>query len=97
MEKLSDLALKALAGDEEAQAEATRMNVALPCPMCYGAIEVDKIESSPSEIAVTFRCKECGLEVTKTQRFSIWEDKKRFPDDPTPLAQWNSRPKLEGK
>lgn len=97
MEKLSDLVLKALAGDEEAQAEATRMNVALPCPMCCGVIEVDRIESCPSEISVTFRCKECGLEVTKTQRFLTWPEKHRIPNDPSPLAQWNSRPKLEGK
>ena len=88
---MEDMIARALAGDTEAQKEATDNGAILPCPLCYGEVEAKIIEMEPGEIAITFVCKKCGLQATKTQSFSLWGENNRIAYDLNPLEQWNKR------
>ena len=88
--KFTELERKALLGDKEAQSECSDKLVILPCPKCFGDVSAEQVVAGQGEWKATFRCHECGLEVTEEQDYIFFEGKP-IPTGKNPLEKWNDR------
>ena len=79
---------RAMLGDHEAAARLTVQGVLVPCPRCYGAVQMQNVRLEGNLLKTDFVCKKCG----KIQTFGqyIIGAEGEF-ENPSALRQWNTR------
>lgn len=75
---MNDLERRALLGDRQAQEEATRQGIVLPCPFCGGAAMIEYGDIMPFEYSVF--CGDCGVMPSTSE------------DKQVAISVWNTRP-----
>lgn len=79
---------RAMLGDHEAAARLTEQGVLIPCPWCYGAVQMQRTRLKGHLLKMDFVCKRCDKIQTFGQYINAGEDE--F-ENPSALRQWNTR------
>lgn len=89
---MTELERRALLGDREAQRECTIHGIILPCLKCHGEVKINSFAHNGNRMEMCFKCKRCGLELIYGQYLLKSGMDAKTIENPTPLAQYNTRP-----